>query len=116
MPDYKVTVFDQHRYDETGYQPGIDTSIQAASVDENKIVGCPLQCHHCFERTELNPPSSGRLTGRSCTTNDLLLKAAKPGSYLTKRVYMGILHMETAKIFLLVAACFACSLRRTSEP
>lgn len=34
---YKVTVFDQHRYDETGYQPGIDASIQAASVDENKI-------------------------------------------------------------------------------
>ncbi|KAF4544032.1 FAD dependent oxidoreductase [Lasiodiplodia theobromae] len=34
---YKVTVFDQHRYDETGYLPGVDASIQAASVDENKI-------------------------------------------------------------------------------
>ncbi|KAI1140083.1 nucleotide-binding domain-containing protein [Hypoxylon sp. FL0543] len=33
----EVTVFDQHRYDETGYQPGHDEVVQAASVDHNKI-------------------------------------------------------------------------------
>ncbi|OTA93989.1 hypothetical protein M434DRAFT_30496 [Hypoxylon sp. CO27-5] len=36
--NYEVTVFDQHRYDETEYQPGCDDQVQAASVDHNKIV------------------------------------------------------------------------------
>ncbi|KAI1475130.1 nucleotide-binding domain-containing protein [Daldinia eschscholtzii] len=34
---YNVTVFDQHRYDETRYQPGYDDMVQSASVDHNKI-------------------------------------------------------------------------------
>lgn len=33
----EVTVFDQHQYDETEYQPGLDGRVQVASVDENKI-------------------------------------------------------------------------------
>ncbi|KAJ9145110.1 FAD dependent oxidoreductase [Pleurostoma richardsiae] len=35
--NYDVTVFDRYRYDQTGYQPGGDNLIQAASVDHNKI-------------------------------------------------------------------------------
>ncbi|KAF4121309.1 FAD dependent oxidoreductase [Geosmithia morbida] len=35
--DYKVTVFDQNRYDESGYAPSFDSKVQAASVDHNKI-------------------------------------------------------------------------------
>ncbi|OTA54832.1 FAD dependent oxidoreductase [Hypoxylon sp. EC38] len=35
--NYEVTVFDQHRYDETEYQPGCDDQVQAASIDHNKI-------------------------------------------------------------------------------
>ncbi|KAI8965193.1 nucleotide-binding domain-containing protein [Daldinia sp. FL1419] len=34
---HNVTVFDQNRYDETRYQPGLDNMAQAASVDQNKI-------------------------------------------------------------------------------
>ncbi|KAL1626668.1 hypothetical protein SLS54_002831 [Diplodia seriata] len=34
---HKVTVFDQHKYDENGYQPDRDDTVQAASVDANKI-------------------------------------------------------------------------------
>ncbi|KKY27164.1 putative fad dependent oxidoreductase [Diplodia seriata] len=34
---HKVTVFDQHKYDENGYQPDRHDAIQAASVDANKI-------------------------------------------------------------------------------
>ncbi|KZL86839.1 fad dependent oxidoreductase [Colletotrichum incanum] len=34
---YRVTVFDRYRYDETNYAPDLDGNIQAASVDHNKI-------------------------------------------------------------------------------
>ncbi|XXH04140.1 hypothetical protein Hte_010553, partial [Hypoxylon texense] len=34
---YDVIVFDQRRYDKTGYQPGIDEQVQAALVNYNKI-------------------------------------------------------------------------------
>ncbi|KAK1957479.1 FAD dependent oxidoreductase [Colletotrichum sublineola] len=34
---YRVTVFDRYRYDETNYAPDLDGSTQAASVDHNKI-------------------------------------------------------------------------------
>ena len=43
MPGHSVTVFDRHRYDETGYKPGSDSTCQAASVDENKIVRLLLE-------------------------------------------------------------------------
>ncbi|WQF75340.1 Putative FAD dependent oxidoreductase, FAD/NAD(P)-binding domain superfamily, MTOX family [Colletotrichum destructivum] len=34
---YRVTVFDRYRYDETNYEPDLDGTTQAASVDHNKI-------------------------------------------------------------------------------
>ncbi|KAM3434979.1 hypothetical protein MY4824_005132 [Beauveria thailandica] len=34
---YTVTVFDRHPYDETEYDPDADETVQAASVDHNKI-------------------------------------------------------------------------------
>lgn len=36
--EHEVTVFDQHRYNRTEYQPEADDLVQAASVDHNKIV------------------------------------------------------------------------------
>ncbi|GJC80854.1 hypothetical protein ColLi_03692 [Colletotrichum liriopes] len=35
--EYRVTVFDRYRYDETNYAPDLDGITQAASVDHNKI-------------------------------------------------------------------------------
>ncbi|KAJ0304495.1 hypothetical protein COL516b_005850 [Colletotrichum fioriniae] len=35
--DYRVTVFDRYRYDETHYEPDLNGNTQAASVDHNKI-------------------------------------------------------------------------------
>ncbi|EMR69492.1 putative fad dependent oxidoreductase protein [Eutypa lata UCREL1] len=37
LSKHDVTVFDQHRYNRTEYQPGADDQVQAASVDHNKI-------------------------------------------------------------------------------
>ena len=35
---HNVTVFDQQKYDETGYEPSNDCPERVASVDHNKIV------------------------------------------------------------------------------
>lgn len=35
---HRVTVFDQHPYDETGYQPSDSDCRLVASIDHNKIV------------------------------------------------------------------------------
>ncbi|PMB71928.1 L-pipecolate oxidase [Beauveria bassiana] len=51
---YVVTVFDRHPFDETEYDPDADETVQAASVDHNKIASFEYQAFRASYGTKLH--------------------------------------------------------------
>lgn len=74
---HDVSVFDQHRYDLTGYVPSDGEPELAASVDHNKIVRLPHRM--CLSVLVLINPSSELRTERKSSTNSSHWKVVSSG-------------------------------------